>query len=154
LRIFNGAVSLIGCGSRCACCDDHDSLAQLRGGGSLQKSRKCYGTWFTGKAGTSWRLTERASRRQPGQLFRGEGYMKNSAVYADFEIISETTQEGCAAGCVWVDTLARPAVSGETVYACVEPFTGSGRSDVMERIALDQALDRARDSLRRRLSGR
>ncbi|MEW9585052.1 hypothetical protein [Paraburkholderia sp. DGU8] len=79
--------------------------------------------------------------------------MKDSAVYADFEIISETTPEECSIGCVWVDTLARHAVSGETVYACIEPFTGSGQSDVMERIALDQALDRARDALRRRLSG-
>jgi hypothetical protein len=80
--------------------------------------------------------------------------MKDSAVYADFEIISRTIWKECSMGRVWVDTLARHVVSGEPVYACVEPFTGSGQSDVMERIALDQALDRARDSLRRRLSGR
>jgi hypothetical protein len=78
--------------------------------------------------------------------------MKDSAVYADFEIISETTKEECTADCVWVDTTARHAVSGETVYACVEPFITSGQSGVTERIALDQALEHARASLRRRLA--
>ncbi|WP_134134464.1 hypothetical protein [Paraburkholderia sp. BL6665CI2N2] len=78
--------------------------------------------------------------------------MKDSAVYADFEIISETSKEECTAGCVWVDTMARHAVSGETVYACVEPFTTSGQSGVTERVALDRALQHARASLRRRLS--
>lgn len=81
--------------------------------------------------------------------------MKESAVYDDFEIVSETTQEDCAgSGCVWVDTVARHAVSGKTVYACVEPFSGLGHSDASERVALDQALERARDSLRAQLSGR
>ncbi|CAD6558320.1 hypothetical protein LMG28727_06597 [Paraburkholderia kirstenboschensis] len=81
--------------------------------------------------------------------------MKESAVYADFEIISETRDEECAIGaCVWVDTVVRHAVSGETVYACVEPFSGLGQSDAIERVALDQALEHARDSLKRRLGTR
>ena len=81
--------------------------------------------------------------------------MKESAVYADFEIISETTPEQCAGGgCVWVDTVARHAVSGDVVYACIEPFGAAGKAAVSERIALGQALGHARDSLRRRLGRR
>jgi hypothetical protein len=80
--------------------------------------------------------------------------MKESAVYADFEIISETRDDECAVGsCVWVDTVVRHAVSGKTVYACVEPFAWTGQRDVIERIALDRALEHARDSLRLQLSG-
>lgn len=79
--------------------------------------------------------------------------MRESAVYADYEIISETTQENCAVGrCVWVDTVARHAVSGETVYACVEPFAASPPAKDFERVALDEALEHARASLRRLLS--
>ncbi|CAB3642794.1 hypothetical protein LMG22037_00446 [Paraburkholderia phenoliruptrix] len=78
--------------------------------------------------------------------------MKESVVYADFEIISETREEGCAVGaCVWVDTVVRHAVSGETIYACVEPFPGLGQSEDIDRAALGQALEHARDSLKRRL---
>lgn len=83
-----------------------------------------------------------------------EVYVKESAVYADFEIISETTKEECAVGCVWVDTIARHAVSGETVYACVEPFATEGETLTTERIALDLAQEHARASLRRWLTKR
>lgn len=76
--------------------------------------------------------------------------MKESAVYADFEIISETRQDECAVGgCIWVDTVARHAVSGKTVYACIEPFAGTGQQD-----ALDRALEHARDSLKLQLGSR
>ncbi|REE21499.1 hypothetical protein B0G71_4676 [Paraburkholderia sp. BL27I4N3] len=81
--------------------------------------------------------------------------MKESAIYADFEIISETMPEQCAGGgCVWVDTVARHAVSGEIVYACIEPFGGAGTVQVSERIAVGEALEHARDSLRHRLGRR
>lgn len=81
--------------------------------------------------------------------------MRESAVYADFEIISETTPEQCAGGgCVWVDTVARHAVSGEIVYAFIEPFGAQDKVEVSERIALGQALEHARNSLRHRLGRR